>query len=181
MQRSQDQRLGSIVILHAGHPLVGQLLPVVRRYRERGEPLWVIELLDGSRQYVPAAWCTPLASMESLSLAGTFPVGQESCDAPASRLTLAALRDLALLVRHLRERVAAQREEHADDAAVKRPYPEDERPATTAGASASSPATEQSAAVGEFPVAGAPPATGRDCPDGAPAGPRPCGGEGVTQ
>jgi ABC-type glycerol-3-phosphate transport system substrate-binding protein len=47
--------------VHPGHPLVGRGLPVVRRYRERGERLWVIELPDGSRQYVPASWCTPLA------------------------------------------------------------------------------------------------------------------------
>ena len=58
---AERQGLGRIIVEHPGHPLVGRSLPVVRRYRERGERLWVIELPDGSRQYVPASWCTPLA------------------------------------------------------------------------------------------------------------------------
>ena len=40
-------------------------------------------------------------------------------DSPASPLSRAALRDLALLVRRLRERGAVQREEHADAAAAR--------------------------------------------------------------
>ena len=58
---AERQALGRIIVVHPGHPLVGRSLPVVRRYRERGERLWVIQLPDGSRQYVPASWCTPLA------------------------------------------------------------------------------------------------------------------------
>src|SRR6266536_2508298 len=117
--RSQSQRLGSIVILHPGHPLAGRTMPVVRRYREHGERLWVIEVADGSRQYVPASWCTPLApSSELPSGAGDPSVGRSPPEPPASPLSLAALRELAALVRHLRERGEAGGEEHGDDAMV---------------------------------------------------------------
>src|SRR6188768_2354388 len=98
--RRATQALGRIIVEHAGHPLVGQSLPVVRRYRERGERLWVIELPDGSRQYVPASWCTPLAaSQEGLSVPGNAPDERPSPAGTSSPLTVTVLRDLAALVR----------------------------------------------------------------------------------
>jgi hypothetical protein len=50
------------MVVYRGHPLVGRIVTVVRRYgrRERGQ--WIIELPDGSRQYVPISWCAPLSS-----------------------------------------------------------------------------------------------------------------------
>ena len=170
MLRSQGQQLGSIIILHLGHPLAGQTVPVVRRYREHGERLWVIELPDGSRQYVPASWCTSLASSESPSRAGDSSVGRESSEHPMSPLSLAALRDLAALVRHLRERAEARGEEHAHDVVVKHRRPGHEQRANTLGAEDQSPSAGRAASVGELPASGSPPSDRRDRADGAAAG-----------
>src|SRR5262245_38331686 len=57
----QSDQLGTIMITHPSHPLVGRVVPVVRRYRLRGERQWVIALPEGHRQFVPASWCTSLA------------------------------------------------------------------------------------------------------------------------
>jgi hypothetical protein len=172
--RSQSQRLGSIVIMHPGHPLAGRTLPVVRRYREHGERLWVIELSDGSRQYVPASWCAPLApSSERPSGAGEPSVGRPPPGHPASPLSLAALRELAALVRHLRERGEAGGEEHVDDAMVE-PRGQADRCRANAAAATDRPAPGgRAAALGEFPAAGSLPPGQRDRPDGAAAGPEP--------
>ena len=183
--RSQSQRLGSIMIMHPSHPLAGQTLPVVRRYREHGERLWVIELPDGSRQYVPASWCTSLASSESPSLTGDSSVGRQSPEGSVSPLSLAALRDLAALVRHLREREEVRRKEHADDAVVERRELGDEHRASVPSAGGQSPAAARPAVVGEFPACGSPLAGWRDRPDRTPAGAEPSdgsplGGEGVS-
>jgi hypothetical protein len=114
----QHQGLGSIIVIHPGHPLVGQVLLVVRRYRERGERLWVIERSDGSRQYVPASWCTPLAlPSEHPVRPDQLPAGQEQVQRRLPALSLSGLRDLAALVRHLREREKPPGGEHDDVAA----------------------------------------------------------------
>jgi hypothetical protein len=100
--------------------LVGQTLPVVRRYRERGEQLWVIELPDRSRQYVPASWCTPLASSsEDVAMADHLQSGTESPQPPL--LSVAGLRELAALLRHLGERERTPGGEHDDGAAAEGP------------------------------------------------------------
>jgi len=139
------------MVRHPGHPLVGQLLAVVRRYGQRAERQWVIELPDGSRQYVPAAWCTPLAaSQENLSVPTNAPHGRPSSAKDASPLSLSALRDLAALVRRLQ--AGQQQEEQRRDgtAADQRGAGEPERRAERAGASAKPPE------VGEFPASGSP-------------------------
>jgi hypothetical protein len=171
---SQSQHLGSIVILHPGHPLAGRTVPVVRRYREHGERLWVIEVSDGSRQYVPASWCTPLApSSERPAGAGDPSVGRPPPEPPASPLSLAALRELAALVRHLRERDEVGGEEHGDDAMVEPRRQGKRRRANAAEAADRSTAAGRAATLGELPTAGSPPPGQRDRPDGAAAGPEP--------
>lgn len=95
-------------------------MPVARRYRERGERLWVIELADGSRQYVPASWCTPLAIGENPPGSGRSPAEEDLSARPVLPLNLAGLRELASFVRHLRERAGAWSEEHGDGTASER-------------------------------------------------------------
>jgi hypothetical protein len=166
------KRLGSIMVLHPGHPLAGRTVPVVRRYRQAGERQWVIELPDGSRQYVPASWCTPL-----LGAPGSGSVGRSTMErsSPSARavtpLSLTALRDLAALVRRLREAQAAREGEQQDAAAshdhqTRRP---DSGPRRQSVAGPHRGAT----AVGELP-GGGPPAggTGAD-PDRPAAGAAP--------
>jgi len=112
---SGDRQLGHIMVLYPGHPLVGQIVSVVRRYGQRERGQWVIELPDGSRQYVPISWCSPLSSPEE-----TRPVSASSQDGPpsdgaaSSPLSLSALRDLAALVRRLQEEAAQRGEEQQD-------------------------------------------------------------------
>ena len=102
--------------MYAGHPLVGHVVPVVRRYGQRREGQWVIELPDGSRQYLPAMWCSPLSSSrETLTVPRPPQDGPPPHGAAESPLSLTALRDLAALVRHLRE-APGQRGEEQDDA-----------------------------------------------------------------
>lgn len=108
------------MVTHPGHPLVGRSLPVARRYRERGERLWVIELPDGSRQYIPAAWCTPLATAESAAVTHDRHGVPQQPKEGASPLSLAGLRDLAALVRRLQGRVAARGGEPNEDVGVAR-------------------------------------------------------------
>src|SRR6266542_4017022 len=104
------------MVVYAGHPLVGCVVPVVRRYGQRGDGQWVIELPDGSRQYVPAAWCSPLSlSRETLTVPPPPQDGPPPPGAAPSPLSLTALRDLAALVRHLQE-ASGQRREEQDDA-----------------------------------------------------------------
>ena len=102
------------MVEYAGHPLVGRVLPVVRRYGQRRERQWVIALPDGSRQYIPASWCSPLSSAEGILPVPAPPPEEEPPDA-ASPLSLAALRDLAALVRRLQEKAAQRGEEQRDD------------------------------------------------------------------
>jgi hypothetical protein len=99
---------------------VGQTVVVVRRYRERGERLWVIEMADGSRQYVPASWCTPLAPPENLPEWDPSSAEEDRSGLSRSPLSLVGLRDLADLVRRLREREGVCAEEHADEAISER-------------------------------------------------------------
>src|SRR5881227_4122053 len=101
--------MGHIIVVHPGHPLVGHSLPVVRRYREHGQRLWVIELPDGTRQYLPAAWCTPLVPLGSTAMVGVHPPVSEPPPEPPSPLSLAGLRELAALVRRVRS------EEHTSE------------------------------------------------------------------
>src|SRR5204863_7468733 len=89
---------------------------VVRRYGQRGDGQWVIELPDGSRQYVPASWCSPLSSsQEALTMPAPSQDGPPPPGVAPSPLSLAALRDLAALVRHLQE-ASGQCGEEQDDA-----------------------------------------------------------------
>lgn len=109
--------MGSIVVLHSAHPLVGQMLPVVRRTGRRDARQWVIERPDGSRQYVPATWCTPLVPAQgdpSVPVLDPDPDRRPSSAARASPLTLSALRDLAALVRQLQEAEAQRGEQRRD-------------------------------------------------------------------
>src|SRR5690242_16674762 len=92
---SRHQHLGSIMVVCRGHPLVGCVLPVTRPYHQDGEPQWEIELADGSRQRVPASWCTPLRAGLGSGSAGE--VTMDGAPPPASQgnpLSLTALRDL---------------------------------------------------------------------------------------
>lgn len=73
---SGDRQLGRTMVLYPGYPLVGRIVTVVRRYGQRERGQWIIELPDGSRQYVPIAWCAPLSSSEeTLLLRGVWPHG----------------------------------------------------------------------------------------------------------
>jgi hypothetical protein len=167
----QMKCLGRIIVVHPGHPLVGQPLPVVRRYREQGQRLWVIELPDGSRQYLPASWCTPLAPVESPTMSGDRSVGEAPPGRPPSPLSLVGLRDLATLVRHLREREASRGGEH--DAGATAPGTDYAWPKPSAPeADAASPRQRGAAQVGELPSAGSPTADHAARPNCASTGPR---------
>jgi hypothetical protein len=178
--------LGRILVRHPGHPLAGRVLPVVRRYREHGERLWVIELPDGSRQYVPASWCAPLVSSQTLPIAGDPSVGRQPPAPPVSPLSRAALRDLAALVRHLRERGEPRGEEHADDPAIEpRDQAEPHRDRASNADNRDSLAGRP-ASLGEFPARGSLPIGERNRPDRAPPDPEPAtgsagGGTGVRE
>src|SRR5437764_14329039 len=74
---SGDRQLGHTMVLYPGHPLVGRIVSVVRRYGQRERGQWIIELPDGSRQYIPISWCSPLSSSEE-----TVPVPASSQDDP---------------------------------------------------------------------------------------------------
>jgi hypothetical protein len=50
---SGDRHLGHTLVLYPGHPLVGRIVSVVRRYGRREQGQWIIEVPDGSRQYIP--------------------------------------------------------------------------------------------------------------------------------
>jgi hypothetical protein len=168
----QPYGLGYIIVAYPGHPLVGRSLPVVRRYREHGERLWVIELPDGTRQYLPAAWCTPLVPSGSTARLGVPPMSEPPPGPPPSPLSLAGLRELAALVRRLRERGESRRGEHDDVAATK---PKPAAPSAQPGALGADdqPARRRRATrLGELPRAGA------SAPDrGArPDRPTPCPG-----
>ncbi len=114
----RDHLLGSIVVLHPGHPLCGQTLPVVRRIGRHDARQWVIEQADGSRQYVPVTWCTPLAMAQGdLSVPAPDSERHPSLTTRTTPLTLAALRELAALVHQLQE-AGAQRGEHEHDHAA---------------------------------------------------------------
>ncbi len=95
------------MILHPGHPLRGRRLSVVRRNSQRGERQWIIELPDGSRQYVPASWCTPLVPPSlAPSLSADAADAMDESQSPGtttSPLCLTGLRELAALVGHLRD------------------------------------------------------------------------------
>jgi hypothetical protein len=128
------------MVLYPGHPLVGRMVTVVRRYgrRERGQ--WIIELPDGSRQYIPISWCAPLSSSE-----GTVPMPLSSQDGTPSEgpspspLSLEVLRNLAALVRRLQEEAAQRGEEEQDggsgagEDAAHKPATRRERTADVAG------------------------------------------------
>jgi hypothetical protein len=169
---SGDNQLGCTMVLYPGHPLVGRVVPVVRRYGQRDRGQWVIELPDGSRQYVPISWCSPLSSS-----GGTLPMPASSEDGSPpdgpvpSPLSLEALRNLAALVRRLQEE-AAQRGEEQHDAG--RAPGEDARQARTTGSRVHPGDTEQDAGaadVGELPAGGSAPAGAGDPASGtAPGG-----------
>ncbi len=103
-------------------------------------------------------------------------MGRSSPEQPASPLSLTALRELAALVRHLRERGEAGGEEHGDDAVVDPRRQGSGCRANAAEAADRSIAAGRAAALGEFPTAGSPPPGQRDRPDGAAAGPEPTDG-----
>ena len=116
MLPSGDHQLGCTMVVYPGHPLAGCVVSVVRRYGQRGEGQWVIELPDGSRQYVPSSWCSTLSSSrETLTVPAPPQDGSPPPGVAPSPLSLGALRDLAALVRHLQE-ASGQRREEQDDA-----------------------------------------------------------------
>ena len=164
MVPSGDRQLGHTMVLYPGHPLVGRIVSVVRRYgrRERGQ--WIIELPDGSRQYVPASWCSPLWSEGPPTVHASSQDGPPS-DGPApSPLNLSALRELATLVRRLQEE-AAQRGEEQQDARL------GGREDTSQGHPTGKEDQTGFAAVGELPAGGSTSAGAHD-----PAGSTPPSG-----
>jgi hypothetical protein len=172
-----DHQLGCTIVVYAGHPLVGRIVPVVRRYGQRGAARWVIELPDGSRQYIPASWCSPLSSSR-----GTLPVpaplqdGQPPPGVASSPLSLAALRDLAALVRRLRE-AAGQCGEEPDDAGQ---APSEDSPPGGATKRAAQPPSDTArnagvAELGELPRGGSTPGGQRAPANGPPPGGRRAG------
>ena len=160
------------MVVYPGHPLVGCVVSVVRRYGQRGDGQWVIELPDGSRQYVPASWCSPLSSSrETLTVPLPLPDGPPPPGIASSPLSLAALRDLAALVRHLQEASGQRREEQDDARPAARAAARQER---AIGRREQTPgATEQAggiADVGELPAGGSAAAGQGDPASGPPAG-----------
>ena len=169
--QSSHKSLGSIMVVHHGHPLAGCTLPVVRRYRHAGERQWVIELPDGSRQYVPASWCTPLMGPSGrVSAVGTTMDGSPPSDHAVTPLNLTALRDLAALVRRLQE-ARASREGKQQDAAANHEG-QTRRPDTGPRRSREASGPQRGVtSMGDLP-GGGPPAPGAgDDPDRTPAGP----------
>jgi hypothetical protein len=152
----QTKWLGRIIVIHPGHPLVGRLLPVVRRYREQSERLWVIELPDGSRQYLPASWCTPLAPVENSPMSGDLSVGEAPPGQPLAPLSLVGLRDLAALVRCLREREESRGGEHDAGAVAAEGPAVHSHEARAPGRADRPPRQREVARVGELPGAGSP-------------------------
>jgi hypothetical protein len=152
------------MVLYPGHPLVGRTVSVVRRYgrRERGQ--WIIELPDGSRQYIPISWCAPLSSFEErLLMPASSRDDPPSEGAAPSPLSLSTLRDLAIVVRRLQEEAAQRGEEqhNAGPGACEDP--------------AQRSAIEQADAtdvtgMGELPAGGSAPAGAHDSAGGAPPG-----------
>jgi hypothetical protein len=112
---SGDRQLGHTMVLYPGHPLVGRIVSVVRRYRQREQGQWIIELPDGSRQYVPISWCSPLSSEGPPTVPASSQDEPSSEGAAPSPLSLEGLRNLAALVRRL-QKEAAQRGEEQQDA-----------------------------------------------------------------
>src|SRR4051812_1663105 len=167
-----DHPLGCTMVVYPGHPLVGCVVSVVRRYGQRRDGQWVIELPDGSRQYVPASWCSPLSSSrETLTVPASPRDGPPPSGVTPSPLNLAALRDLAALVRHLQEASGQRREEQDDARPAARAAARQERAIgrgeQTAGA------TEQAggvAYVGELPADRSATAGHGDPASGPPAG-----------
>jgi hypothetical protein len=157
------------MVLYPGHPLVGRVVSVVRRYgrRERGQ--WIIELPDGSRQYIPTSWCSPLSSEGPPAVPAPSQDGPPpECGAP-SPLSLEALRNLAALVRRLQEEAAQRGEEQQDGG----PGPGED------AAQGPAPGREDEtgvADVGELPGGGSAPSGAHD-----PAGSTPPGGSAADE
>jgi hypothetical protein len=163
------------MVLYPGHPLVGRVVSVVRRYgrRERGQ--WIIELPDGSRQYVPISWCSPLSSSEETTPRGS-PVPASSQDEPPSEgsapspLSLEGLRNLAAEVRRLQEE-ADQRGEEQQDAGRTAGEDAQQEPATgSRGRRSDAERDAGVAAVGELPAGGSASTGEHDPPSGTPPG-----------
>jgi hypothetical protein len=168
---SGDRQLGCTMVLYPGHPLVGRSVSVVRRYGQREHGQWIIELPDGSRQYVPISWCAPLSSSEE-----TPPVPASSQDEPSaegatpSPLSLEVLRNLVALVRRLREE-AAQRGEEQQDAGHTPGEDAQQDPATDGRGRPSGAERDAGvAAMGEFPAGGSAPAGAHHPPRSTPPG-----------
>ena len=102
------------MVLYPGHPLVGRIVPVVRRYGQRERGQWVIELPDGSRQYVPTSWCSPVSSEGPPAVPASSEDGSPPEGPVPSPLSVEALRNLAALVRRLREEGVQRGEEQQD-------------------------------------------------------------------
>jgi len=160
---SGDRQLGHTMVLYPGHPLAGRIVPVVRRYGQRERRQWVIELPDGSRQYVPTSWCSPLWSEGPPTVPASSQDGPPSDGVAPSPLSLSALRDLAALVRRLREE-AAQRGEEQHDAG---PGEHEDAPSgqPTGGEDETGVAD-----VGELPAGGSAPIGAHDPASGTPPG-----------
>jgi hypothetical protein len=92
-------------------------------------------------------------------------MGPESSQHPTSPLSLDGLRNLATLVRHLRERAEARGEEHADDAVVEQRRIGHEQPPNVPGPNDQSPFTGGSADLGELPASRSPSADRGDRSD----------------
>jgi hypothetical protein len=167
--RPNQHELGSILVTHPGHPLWQQRVRVVRRYSYQGERQWVIELPDGSRQYIPASWCAPLRLTSRRPGMAANPSDLPSAAEAAEPLGLATLRELAALVRHLQEA--------ATGGGTGEAAPTDRERGRTTETTRSPGASAQQAAVaevGELPAAGAatagqPAHPDRAAPTGAPA------------
>jgi len=152
------------MVLYPGHPLLGHVVTVVRRYGQRERGQWIIELPDGSRQYVPISWCAPLSSAEE-----TLPVPKSSQDGTPSEgplpspLSLEALRNLAALVRRLQEE-AAQRGEEQHNAGP------GAREDTSQGSATDREDETDGAEVGELPAGGSASTGTDDSAGGTPPG-----------
>lgn len=127
----------------------------------------MIELPDRSRQYVPASWCTPLAvPSEEVTLAD-----HPSSEHDLPLLSLAGLRELAALVRHLKEREGAHGDEHTDRSGTDA---QRDQPLPASGMDTKHGKQHRDvrvAELGELPLAGSGSLDSSDRPDSTPSGP----------
>lgn len=173
---SGDRQVGRTMVLYPGHPLVGRIVTVVRRYGRRERGPWIIELPDGRRQDRPSSWCSPRSWEGPPTVPGRSPDEPPPGGGTASPLSLAVLRDRAAVVRRLQEEAAQCGEEQQPARGT--PSEQAQHAPTTARGERPGDARRDArgAEVGELPHGGSTPSGPDD-----PASSTPPGGGGADE